>query len=347
VKTPAQVGSRSLVYDRYGNRRIDPTPAETSPDLVGPNPVFAAANNRIVPQTGEQYQYDSAGNLTRDRDGQTYVYDAENKMVSFNGGAPQGGADYGYDGDGRRVKKVVGTVTTVFVYDASGQLIAEYSSAAPQNNGVRYLTSDHLGSPRVVTNSSGVVQARHDYHPFGEEVGLRGGRTAQNGYVADNLRQKFTAKERDVETGLDYFGARYYSSTQGRFVSPDEPIMDQLEFNPQSWNLYIFVRNNPLNLVDPTGSRAECPDCPDGPPLTPEEIEEWDWQVETGEIETVSTDTNSVPHAGLVFSGTMAIRCRDVNSQERIAMTCTRAIGFEEPGQTSSGKQAKIWEWQI
>src|SRR5687768_15496586 len=117
--------------------------------------------------------------------------------------ASQDGADYSYDADGKRVKKVVGTVSTIFVYDVSGRLIAEYSNAVPASNGTRYLTGDYLGSPRVVTDSSGVVKARHYYHPFGEEVGLRGGRTEPNGYVADNVRQKFTAKERDNETGLD------------------------------------------------------------------------------------------------------------------------------------------------
>jgi RHS repeat-associated protein len=61
------------------------------------------------------------------------------------------------------------------------------------------------------------------------------------------------AKERDNETGLDYFIARYYASTQGRFISPDQPLVDQNESNPQSWNLYIYVRNNPLRGIDPQG----------------------------------------------------------------------------------------------
>jgi RHS repeat-associated protein len=64
---------------------------------------------------------------------------------------------------------------------------------------------------------------RHDYLPFGEELTtVNGLRSSVVGYtVADNLRQKFTRKERDVETGLDYFIHRYYSSTQGRFTSAD------------------------------------------------------------------------------------------------------------------------------
>ena len=64
---------------------------------------------------------------------------------------------------------------------------------------------------------------------------------------------KFTGKERDAETGLDYFGTRYMASAQGRFTSPDRPFLDQHASDPQSWNLYSYVRNNPLRFVDPTG----------------------------------------------------------------------------------------------
>ncbi|MBN1567287.1 MAG: RHS repeat-associated core domain-containing protein [Acidobacteria bacterium] len=63
----------------------------------------------------------------------------------------------------------------------------------------------------------------------------------------------FPGKERDAETGLDYFGARYYSGAQGRFVSPDAPFADQNPENPQSWNLYAYTRNNPLMYVDQVG----------------------------------------------------------------------------------------------
>ena len=67
------------------------------------------------------------------------------------------------------------------------------------------------------------------------------------------MSQKFTGKERDAESGLDYFGARYYGSALGRFTSPDEVFADQHPADPQSWNLYGYVRNNPLKNVDPTG----------------------------------------------------------------------------------------------
>lgn len=64
---------------------------------------------------------------------------------------------------------------------------------------------------------------------------------------------KFTGKERDTESNLDYFGDRHYGSSLGRFMQPDEPLNDQETGDPQSWNLYSYVRNNPLNRTDPNG----------------------------------------------------------------------------------------------
>ncbi|MFL5600552.1 MAG: RHS repeat-associated core domain-containing protein, partial [Gemmatimonadaceae bacterium] len=90
---------------------------------------------------------------------------------------------------------------------------------------VQWLVSDHLGTPRMIVDQAGLYAnvKRHDYLPFGEELfAPTGGRTASLGYASgDGVRQQFTAKERDVETGLDYFGARYYASTSARFTSPD------------------------------------------------------------------------------------------------------------------------------
>ena len=73
------------------------------------------------------------------------------------------------------------------------------------------------------------------------------------GYAPETVRQQFTGKERDAETGLDFFDTRYFSGAQGRFSSPDQPLTDQSADNPQSWNLYGYVRNNPLSNIDPTG----------------------------------------------------------------------------------------------
>jgi RHS repeat-associated protein len=63
----------------------------------------------------------------------------------------------------------------------------------------------------------------------------------------------FTGKERDAESGLDYFGARYYASSMGRFMSPDPLMASAKIWDPQTWNRYTYGRNNPLTMIDPTG----------------------------------------------------------------------------------------------
>jgi RHS repeat-associated protein len=99
-----------------------------------------------------------------------------------------------------------------------------------------------------------VVKKCYDYLPFGEEIpaGTLGrGSCYPAAPGADGV--KFTGKKRDGETGLDFFGARYMSSAQGRWTGPDKPFADQHPADPQTWNLYAYVRNNPLRLVDDTG----------------------------------------------------------------------------------------------
>jgi RHS repeat-associated protein len=121
---------------------------------------------------------------------------------------------------------------------------------------VQWLVPDHLGTPRIIVDQTGDLAGvkRHDYLPFGEELFAgTGGRTTALGYGGDGVRQQFTSKERDVETGLDYFLARYFSATHGRFSSPDPLLASGIAGIPQSWNRYTYCINNPLLFVDPDG----------------------------------------------------------------------------------------------
>ena len=165
-ETGAASWSQNYGYDRYGNRWY-------SSGNYLPNTILTPqAQAAFVPSTNRltASQYDFAGNQTQDAASSGFTYDAENRQVSSSVGGTY--VTYSYDGDGRRVKKVVGTSTTIFVYNAGGQLIAEYTSPDQISTaGLSYLTSDHLGSTRVVTDINGNVKSRHDYLPFGEEIG--------------------------------------------------------------------------------------------------------------------------------------------------------------------------------
>jgi len=146
--------------------------------------------------------------------------------------------------------------TVYFVYDGGGDLVAEYSTQPSQTPTTSYLTTDILGSPRVITDQSGNVISRRDFMPFGEEIIGLGNRTSGNGYQDDDIRQKFATYERDIESDLDFAQARFYNSKLGRFNSTD-PLYFQLmmAIDPQRFNLYAYTRNNPLKWIDPNGEK--------------------------------------------------------------------------------------------
>ena len=250
--------SQTNGYDRYGNRWV--SLGGGSQSLY-----FNVSSNRI---TG--LSYDSAGNLLNDG-AHAYTFNGDNMIRAIDGQSA-----YVYNGDGQRVRKFLGE-NLRFVYGIGGELIAEFDGTtgtlkkeyiygasglvatieptALNANGTRYSTADHLGSPRIITNSSAGVVSRHDYMPFGEELGAGvGGRTVGLGFsVGDGVRQKFTSYERDSESSLDYAGARFYSSSQGRFTSVDPMMASASIGNPQTLNRYSYVINSPLTLVDPSG----------------------------------------------------------------------------------------------
>lgn len=181
-------------------------------------------------------------------------------------------ACYFYNAEGQRIAKYTkgGTLITFYVYGSDGEVVADTDGnlnwndtyihfggqlvAQYRGSNTAFLISDHLGSTRLDTitpyTGSQAVYDNMDYLPFGEQVA---------GYSA--TYRKFTSKERDDETnplangniGLDNFGARYNSSPLGRFLSPDPDNAGASADDPQSWNAYAYVGNDPLNLVDPDG----------------------------------------------------------------------------------------------
>jgi len=245
----------SYSYDAWGNL-LAKTPTKCSAENLS---VTAGANNQL--QGG--YSYDAAGNMLHDAtSGLNYSYDQENRITGATG------FSYTYDGDGNRVKKANGSAGTLYWYmapgivaesDLSGNLTSEYvffdgervarrdnpSSSGP----IFYYFSDHLKTTDIATDAQGNIKNESDFYPWGGELQF---------LANDSNHYKFTGKERDSETQLDYFGARYYSNGLGRWITPDwaakATAVPYAEFSdPQSLNLYTYVRNLPTTKIDADG----------------------------------------------------------------------------------------------
>jgi RHS repeat-associated protein len=283
---PFQSLSLSMTYDSFGNR-LTQTPTGSPP--AGAVPTAWAkynANNQITTSSTDVggVKYDFSGNLINDGNNQM-AYNAENQVCAVYNSIVGGSVtQYLYDAEGRRVAKghsasnpnqlacsSGGTdfvPTATFVVDqmneqvtqfdgsgnwqhsnvfAGGGLIATYDTQGP---GLHYHISDQLGNRRVQVSSLGVVELNCANLPFGDLPDC-------TGPGVDATEHHFTGKERDAESGNDYFGARYYGSNMGRFMSPDPTgLYYASSSNPQSLNLYSYVLNNPLINIDPTGT--EC-----------------------------------------------------------------------------------------
>jgi RHS repeat-associated protein len=209
------------------------------------------------------------------RGSQTLTWDVENRLTAVSGGA-----SFVYDGDGNRVKKTEGGVTTVYVnkyYEKTGtEVTTSYylgSKLVAQRKGttLSYVMQDHLGSTSVTANSSGASTGTIRYFSFGETRSTTGTLTTD---------KKFTGQRLDA-TGLYYYGARYYDATIGRFISADTYIpwsigydgvnaslvvnvipsmslyfpgfTSQAPVNSQNLNRYTYVLDNPLKYTDPNG----------------------------------------------------------------------------------------------
>jgi RHS repeat-associated protein len=248
-------------YDAWGNL-LQKTITKCGAENLS---VTADAHNWLH-ASGTDYQYDAAGNMTYDATASlNYTFDQENRLTGA------AGYTYTYDGDGNRVRKSNGNLAangTLYWYmtpgvvaesDLAGTLKSEYvffdgervarRDGATGTGGVFYYFSDHLKTASVITDSAGVIKAESDYYPWGGELQF-----VNN----DSNDYKFTGKKRDLETGLDYFGARYYSNGLGRWTTPDwaakATAVPYAEFSdPQSLNLYSYVRNVPTVGYDSDG----------------------------------------------------------------------------------------------
>jgi RHS repeat-associated protein len=248
-------------YDGFGNR-LTQEPSGTGLSCTSlSSPVNA--NNHL---SNPIYNHDAAGDILTEG-GNTLTYDAEGRIKTGSGAF--GVTTYNYGGDGQRVSKMLaGFDETDYIRDPDGSLLTTYvagsyfgefqdmwvggkhfgevsvaSGNASQTQ--NFALNNWLGSlVAYASPSSGIPNTAYVSQPFGD---------AQTTFFGSNNNDiRFTGKERDAESGLDYFGARYYGSTMGRFMSPDDDSGEHADA-PQSWNLYSYVQNNPITNTDPDG----------------------------------------------------------------------------------------------
>lgn len=269
VDHPASTLDRSYTYDAVGNR-------DTLTTVEGGFDYVYGAGSRLLEirrvsdgSLVRSFDYDATGAVTAKRDGTgTPLYtlgrDALGRVQSATG--PGFANAFGYDPRGIRVRRDDSAGPHLFhlegdrleaVYDASGALRERYLRGSVIDEVVNADLFDAEGRPTnltyhhdpvtsvvAVTGHAGTLDWQVFYTPFGEELG-------STGTSANTLR--FTGRERDPDTGLYYFRARYYDPEIGRFLSEDP-----LGFDGGDVNLYAYAANNPLRFNDPSGN---CPVC--------------------------------------------------------------------------------------
>ena len=268
--------SLAWTIDPFGNRQTQMPTGHTPPQAT-PGLTFNNAQNHA-----DQLIYDNAGNVNNDGSN-VYLFDGLNRVCAVQGGGSGGSVTgYLYDAEGRRVAKGSQTAlscdlssngftpTEVYVLNHDGVPFVTLDGTAnwkrtdifTENTllgtydptGFHYALADWLETKRVQYSLTEGTESLYSSLPFGDSLTSTGG---------DATDRHFTSKERDIESGLDYFGVRYYASSTGRFISPDwaekpEAVPYSDLMNPQSLNLYGYVGNNPLSKADDNG---HCPEC--------------------------------------------------------------------------------------
>jgi len=280
-------GTANVTYDNLhriksytgpsGNYGYDSVGNMTTNIESGTAVAYSYANPRkqaVRTAFGYTNLYDLCGNMIVRHGGltnsQAMTYDAENRLKIFS----QAGSivvEYGYADDGARLwKRIDQSATnvqvwignnyeekggkTLFNVYADGELVCTFEPTSTLNGGSvttnvgYYYHEDNLNSSCVLSSPGGTLQETNVYYPFGR-IQLT---AAQPGTF--QVSRQFTGQVKDDETGLYYYNARYFDPELGRFIQPDDRIPDLS--NPQSYNRYSYVANNPLRYADPSGHFA-------------------------------------------------------------------------------------------
>jgi RHS repeat-associated protein len=251
-------GSQDFGYDKNGNRHQWVQDGNTL------TYAYEANSNRLDIAANDDVSIDPNGNITS-QGLWAYTHTTHNRLVSVSNDSMQVGA-YAYNGLGQRISKTVNSVTQSYVYGLSGELLQQTDSTASveyvylngqplavvQDGNVYYLHNDHLGTPRAVTDVAKTVVWRWDSDPFGTTAANE---DPDNDGIVFTLNLRFPGQYYDSETGLHYNYFRYYDPSTGRYITADplgivpNPSATQAGLN----HLYVYAKNNAVNLTDPYG----------------------------------------------------------------------------------------------
>jgi RHS repeat-associated protein len=245
-------GTIDFTYDNVGNRLTRTVDSQVDTYNYQPG---ASRISQITGANPAAFSHDTNGNIT-DIDSRTYVYNQNDRLVRVEEGIDILG-EYTYNGLGQRQIKEVDGVTTVFHYDFDGNIIAESQADGTMtaeylrvdqsrmamvdvaSGALYYFHNNYLGTPVLMTDSTGTVVWEGDYKPFGD-AGVH-----PNSTVVNNFR--FAGQYLDEETGLHYNYHRYYDPRTGRYLTPDPIGL------VGGINLYQYASANPINSIDPLG----------------------------------------------------------------------------------------------
>jgi RHS repeat-associated protein len=270
--------TETYTYDAFGNRKSATGATNCLGQTVCAQPVTVSnSTNRLLTINGATVHYETPGNIIgidaiTGSPATSYVYDGTEMMNESTVGSDD--RQYVYTADDERIAVKRGVSWTWSVRDPNKKVLREFTSvetgsnfgmtsrawikdyvwrdglllAATTSSGTLHYHLDHLGTPRLITDPNAVKVAEHAYYPFGAEINILPHEGTQEA-------MKFNEHERDIVAGdghtLDYMHARYYAASLGRFLSVDPLEADPND--PQSWNRYAYVRNNPIDRTDPDG----------------------------------------------------------------------------------------------
>jgi RHS repeat-associated protein len=328
--TRDNVAVESYGYDANGNR--------TSRQL-GLNPVETAgydAQDRLTLLGAVVYQFDSDGFLTQ-RGSDAFHYNARGQLLqAVVAGQP---VSYAYDGLGRRVSRTDGNGTTQYLYgDPSSPLVTAVRSPAGsftafyydtagllialERGGVRYdIATDQVGTPRVITDSTGAIVKTLEYDAFGNIV------TDSN--PTFDLPIGYAGGLADPATGLVHFGARDYDPAAGRWTARDPAL-----FGGGQGNLFVYVGNDPINDRDPSGLFCISVSVYDGIGGGVQTCITEDGASVCGEVgfgigASVGVDNGGVQKSGDQIGGELGVKCGPVKVGGKVSLDDTGCLKAE------------------